>query len=70
VIEHVLQHEQAGDIGLGLFDGAVKLLHLLTRRGGPAGDRDLMRTDAVRHLMSHNVREERLEAQIALRRGG
>ena len=69
MIEHILQHEQAGDIRFSFFDGAVELLHLLARRGGAAAHCDLMRTDAMRHLVRHDVREERVEAQIALRRG-
>ena len=67
MIEQVLQHEQAGDVGLGLFDGAVQFLQFLARRGGAAGHLDLVRADAVAQLVRQDVREEGIEAEILLR---
>ncbi len=67
VVVEVLQHEEAGDIGLGLFDGAVEFLQFLARRGGASRDLDLVRADAVAEFMRQNVREEVIEAEIFLR---
>ena len=68
VIEEMLQHEEAGDVGFGFFDGAVEFLQFLARRGVAPGDLDLVRADAVRHLVRQDVREEGIEAEIGLRR--
>ncbi len=70
VVEKVLQHEQAGDVGLGLFDGAVELLQFLPRRGGASVDLNLVRADSVAQFVRQDVGEEVIEAQILARRLG
>ena len=67
-VEQELQHEEAGDIGLGLFDGAVELFQFLARRSGAAANRYLVRTNSVTELVRQNVHEEVIEAQVAARR--
>ena len=63
-----MQREQSGHIGLGLFQRGILLLQFHPRIRFPSADRDLVRAQPVTKLVRYDVREEKLETQILLRR--
>ena len=66
VIDHVLQGEESGGIGLGFLDRAVQFLQLLARRGRLAVQGDLVRAQAVAQLVGQDVGEEGVEVDVGL----
>ena len=55
VFHHVLQREQASDIGFGLFDGAIKFFEFLARRSVASIHLDLVRAEAVHQFVGHDM---------------
>ena len=63
LVDHVLQGEQAGDVGLRFLEEAGRLLHLLPHGRLPPVHRDVVRAEAVHQLVHQDVREERVEGR-------
>ena len=64
MIHHVLQREQAGNVGLRFFNRAVQLLQFVPGCGIPALDFDLMRSETVHQFVGHDVSEKRFEIYV------
>ena len=64
-VNQVLQGPETGDVGFRFFEIARRLLHRLPHGGLTAAERNGMRPQAVHQLVHHDVREERVERQVA-----
>src|SRR5471030_3292203 len=64
LLHHVTQRVQAGDVGLGLFDGRIDFLQILARRRRLAVLLRDVRAEAVRNFMREDVGEEGIEVEI------
>ena len=65
-VDHVLDREEAGDVGLGFFLCAPDFFHLLSHGGLVPADGDVMRSKPVHEFVDEDVGEESVERQILL----
>src|SRR5436190_44843 len=66
LVDHVLNGEEAGDVGLGLLERAVGVLQLLPHGRLPAAGVDAVRPEPVHQLVDDDVREEGFEGEPPL----
>ncbi len=58
MVHHVLQGEEAGDVGFGFFNGAVKLFQFGAGSSVPPVHLDLVGPEAVHQFVGHGVGEK------------